>query len=172
MPAPVELIQTFTVGSAGQQIIDFANIPQTYSDICILASTRNSSSGSEVYVTVNGSGGSGTAISNMYLISNSSSIYAAAANSAAAIWQTVFQTTAQAAGIFSNMQIYCPNYKSTTNKIFMVESIAEDTTQTGAQQRLMASALATSSPVTSMQLIAANGVFQQYSTFSLYGINK
>ena len=56
------LIQTITVGAGGASTIEFTSIPQTYTDLCIKLSNRQS-----------GTGGSANVWDNYYMSFNGSS---------------------------------------------------------------------------------------------------
>lgn len=165
-------ISTITT-DGGQNIIDFTNIPQIYTDLIFVASIRNSSASSqEVYVTVNGSGGSGTAITNRYLIGSGSSVATAVTSSAAAIWQVLFQNGQQTANTFGNLQLHVPNYSNSTRaKVFAIESVSENY-GTSAEQRMMVSGISTTAAITSMQFISASNNFTSGSTITLYGLTN
>lgn len=167
----MKLISTITT-TGSQQIIDFTNISQSFTDLVFVASLRNSSaSNEEIYVTINGSGGAGTAINNIYLYGNSSSVYSALAGSAAALWQVLYQNGQQTANTFGNLSLRIPNYTLTGTKVFSTHSVSENNGTT-AQQRAIAQRLTLTPPVTSVQFISASNAFSANSTISLYGILK
>lgn len=167
------LISTVSAGSAGISYIDLANIPQTYTDLLILASTRNSASSgdNQTYITINTPGGSGSAITNRYLIGNGSSASSSVGTGQGAIFNANYQSDAYTPNIFSSIQIYIPNYTSNAIKMFSIDSVSENNAQS-ADLRLIASNLTLTPPITSVQLIAANGLLVQYSNVSIYGILK
>lgn len=167
----MRLISTITT-TGSQNIIDFSAIPQTYTDLVFIASMRNSSTANdEIYITINGSGGSGTAITNRYLYGTGSAAVSALSGSAAAIWQVLYQNGTQTASTFGSLQLYVPNYSLTGVKSFSVDSVSENNA-TAAQQRLMASSLSNTAAITSVQFISAASNFSSSSTISLYGITK
>lgn len=167
----MKLISTVaTTGS--QQIIDFTNIPQTYTDLLFMASIRNSNGGNEqIYITINGAGGAGSAINNMYLIGDGSGRTTYTSNNAAAIWESLLQNGTHTSNVFGNMQLSIPNYSLTSVKAISIDSLSENLA-TAAQQRMIASRLTTTAPVTSLQFISAGSNFTANSTVSLYGITK
>jgi hypothetical protein len=163
-------IETVTVGSGGAADVTFSNIPQTYTDLVIKASTRNndsaSTSGSYYIIKFNGSS---TSFTNRYLRGNGSAASSATFNQYAG--NSV--TTGQTASTFSNDEIYIPNYAGSTNKSYSADSVVENNA-TGAFSLLSAGLWSNTAAITSVTLEAANAganPFQQYSTFTLYGIS-
>ena len=64
------LIEKIVVGAAGASSITFTSIPQTYTDLKVVASARNTGNGSGQYLTFNGSS---TSYSAKRLIANNGS---------------------------------------------------------------------------------------------------
>jgi hypothetical protein len=167
----MKLISTITT-TGSQQFIDFTNITQNFTDLLFVASLRNSSSANEeIYITINGSGGAGTAMNNIYLYGNGSSVIGATAGNAAALWQVLYQNGQQTANTFGNLSLRIPNYSLTGNKVFSTASYSENNA-TAAQQRAIAQRLNLTPAVTSVQFISASNPFSANSTISLYGILK
>lgn len=145
-------------------VIEFASIPQTYTDLMILISSRTdraavndaiimklngtTSTGKRIYGT-----GSGRASTN-----NAEPLDAA--DSATA-------TT------FSNIQIYIPNYTRTNQyKAWSSDAIVENNA-TQAYQSFGIGVYSSNSAITTITLQPETGTnFKSNSTFSLYGITK
>lgn len=169
----MKLITTYTVGSGGISYIDLASIPQTYTDLLIIASTRNGATSGDVqtYITINTPGGSGSTITSRYLIANGSSPSSSTTANNAAIFTMNYQNGNATAGTFSAIEMYLPNYANNLVKTFSIDSATETNAQS-SDYRIIASNLTLTAPITSVQLIAANGVLVENSSVSLYGITK
>ena len=100
-------IATVTVGSGGASTINFTSIPQTYTDLCLKISARNSDTGTanNLYVGFNSSTSDQSA---RKLVGNGSSASASTDGNI-----IVNMTAASAtANTFNNAEIYIPNYTS------------------------------------------------------------
>jgi hypothetical protein len=159
-------IETVTVGSGGAANIEFTNIPQTYTDLVIKVSARSNRAsfpGDGVTITLNTTGinaarglagDGGTPTSDTDLIVG------------------VCTASTATASTFGNMDIYIPNYTSSTNKSISSDA-ANENNATNSTLRLTASLVNLTSAVTSLKLAPFLGtLFAQYSTATLYGISK
>lgn len=153
-----------TVGSGGASSIDFANIPQNYTDLVLKISGRGSASAltSVVSILLNGSS---TNFTNKYVAGSGASA------STGAVVQFVgdFPAATSTASTFSNTEIYIPNYTSSANKSFSVDHIHE-TNGTTAYAELSAELWSNVTFITNITLSIASGTFVQYSTATLYGV--
>jgi hypothetical protein len=162
MAVTYKLIETVTVGSGGAASIAFTSIPQTYTDIVVLLSTRSASTGNQVICSVNGS----TATSMRSLFGDGST----ANSNSGATWLGFGATTAETASIFGNMQIHFPNYIGSISKSASADSVMENNATFGYQA--MTATLFGSSAITSLTFTTNSGNFVQYSSASLYGIKN
>lgn len=170
MATYMDLISRTTFTASNVQVVDIT-VPQTYTDVMFLVSMRNTST-SEMYITINGSGGSGTSLHNTQLEGQTTTTPRSfTINSAAAIWQTLYQGSEKLASAYGSLRLYIPSYTLSSPKIFWTDSVSESNTGAVVQKNI-SSVLNTSVPVTSVQFIAAGGYFEQYSSISLYGIKK
>jgi hypothetical protein len=171
MPVNHVLLETIELSQSAASVT-FDNIPQTgYSGLKIVMSARSTATFGnnfyDTYLTINGTNvtwrdilgqGSGTVTSRNDTTS----------------FPTLGVTSSQAtASTFGNVEIYIPNYNSTsTNKSISMDSVSESNgTQAAAQ--LSAGLYASNTAITSITITPYNsptGSFVQYSTFSLYGI--
>jgi hypothetical protein len=162
-------IQTYTLSSTTNSVT-FSNIPQNYTDLKLVVSGRTSRADNGDYALLSLNGAEG--------------------NSARGIWgygTTILSddTTNNAlivpgntatASTFSNLEVHCPNYTSTTSKSVSIDASAEDNASASNGNKLSAilwsSGSASTSAVTTITLAARFGNFLSGSTFTLYGISN
>ena len=159
--ATYKLIASSTVGAGGASSITFSSIPQTYTDLLIKASLRGSTTTTTFAVQINGS----TVTSVIRLYGSGSSAASDSFN------EHYIDPSDFTSNTFGNTELYFPNYTSTVNKSFSVDSVGENNA-TQAYMNLGTSLFSTSSAITSLSLIRTSGNFVQYSTAYLYGISN
>ena len=122
MSTNITLIETKTVGAGGSATIDFTSIPQTYTDLKIVASTRSSASsgGDSFRVYFNGDTGN---ISVMEVRGSGSSTASYTVSYAQAGYT---DDAALTANTFNNAEIYIPNYTSSNNKSSSADNVYEN----------------------------------------------
>jgi hypothetical protein len=163
-------IQTVTVGSGGAASIDFTSIPQTYTDLYMVLSTRLTGNAGGMYMTFNGSSSSysgkrlgGQGASTTYSDSN------------AGLTNKFFlraEDSRATANTFGSSEVYIPNYTSSNNKSASGNSVAEDngTTYNGVEMEAML--WSNSAAITQVTIVPEAGNFAQYSTATLYGVTS
>lgn len=151
--------------------ITFDNIPQTgYTDLRLVMSIRKSDSNtlSSTYLTFNGSTsgyasrrlyGNGTGVASDSNPTGTATAYIGSTNS-----------STSRANTFSSVEVYIPNYTSTSAKPFYSEMVQEDNITAG-YQFILANSWSGTQAISSLS-ITGDGNFVQYSTFHLYGIAK
>jgi len=164
-------IETVTVGSGGAASIAFSSIPQTYTDLKLVFSLRSNRTGAIndfVKIAVNGSFTSYTAT---WVGGTGSGVSAYTQSSAANIVGDCPAADATAS-IFSNNEIYMPNYTTANYKSLSADSVSEHD-NTGGIQDLLAGLRANSDAITSLSFTPGVGtLFLQYSSATLYGIGN
>ena len=159
-------IATVEVGSAGAATIDFASIPQGYTDLKVVISGRTNRASSvfdDILISFNGSTAS---FSGRELYGDGASAASITTARAASI-ATGSTATANA---FGNSEIYIPNYAGSTNKSFSVDGVQE-TNGTTAYAIFIAGLWSNIAAITSLSLTPSVGTsFNQYTTATLYGI--
>jgi hypothetical protein len=166
-----EAIATVTVGSGGEASIDFTNIPQTFTDLVIRASVRNNAGATIRNSNLRVNSNSSAIYSERVMDGNGSAVGSASSGGTNVInWGGLANDALSTVNTFSNFEIYIPNYTSSNNKSISVDAVAENNGTFG-QQRLSASLAATSSAITSVNIIGEAN-FLQYSTATLYGIKN
>ena len=159
-------ISTVTVGSGGTASIQFNSIPQTYTDLVVLISGRTDRTADtdSIKIEVNSNTSSYTWL---YLLGNNAVVSSATAQRA------YVDSDYNDASTFGSAQIYIPNYTSSNNKSFSVETVSENNSTDKAQIELLAQLWSNSAAITSIQLSPQFGTnWKQYSTATLYGINN
>jgi hypothetical protein len=159
-------IQTVTVGSGGASSIDFTNIPQTYTDLLLLTSLRNTSSSWEGwYLYFNNSNSN---LSVRYLLGQGS---AASSGSISSGYGGTVPGANVTASTFENSCVYVPNYAGSNNKSYSSDNVAENNSTVG-YQNLIAGLWSQTSAITRFTIYPTGGTFVQYSSATLYGIKN
>lgn len=169
MATAITLISSATV-SSNVADITFSSIPQTYTDLYVIFSIRDSSSGgamNNLYFTVNGSGAD---IDTHAVIGTGTSSLGVDSGSSVAIYQ-YSPTSLATANTFSNGSIYLANYTGSTIKSFSIDNVAENNAA-GANMAIVAGVYAQTTAITSVKLFPSGADLVQYSTVYLYGISN
>lgn len=162
-------IATVTVGSGGTSAITFSNIPQTYTDLIIQISARDSRN---LYVDDFGIQINGSTSNFTYR-----SVYGTgtATGSAQGSYSVtgVFNGATATASAFGNATIYIPNYTASKAKSIGGDSVNE-TNGANAQQWLTATLWNDTAAITSISIVGNDTptTIQQHSTATLYGIKN
>ena len=158
-------IDSVTVPAGGQAAIEFLNIPSTYTDLKIVMSIRGAS-GTEggLNLTFNNSTAN---FSWRRLIGDGSNASSQndTTNSIGYIEKADYT-----ASVFSNGEIYIPNYTASQNKSFSVDVVMENNA-TGSLMGMWAGLWSNTAAITSIKLSGAVN-FAQHSTATLYGISR
>ena len=163
MAQSYQLIGTVTVGSGGAASIDFTNIPQNYTDLCVLLSVRSDRSasvGDWAFVSFNGTttGYTGATIEGV-LYDTFPRIFGmgTAANSPA--------------NSFGNSTACVLNYAGSNNKSWSVDMVASTNTNDESIMDLHTGLWSNSAAITSIALTPRVGsAWVENSTAYLYGI--
>jgi hypothetical protein len=171
------LLEKIVVPSGGASSVTFTSIPQSYTDLKIVVSARNTeseSAGGLFYVNFNGSSAN---LSSRVLYAYGSGVGSLSSTAASAIFGYI-TSSGSTASTFGNAEIYIPNYTSSNNKSVSVDAVNENNATDGRQD-LVAGLWSSSSAITSITIYSArisdgtaSGNFVQYSTFYLYGVAK
>lgn len=161
-----ELIASSTVGSGGAASIVFSSIPNTYTDLVLKVSSRQTNASIGLKMDFNNTSGfagrvlegSGSSASSYSMTTQ----YLAGYNN----------SSGYTASTFGSTDIYIPNYLSTTNKSVSADSVTETNAST-AYSALFADLYTTTTAITTITLTVDNGGnFAQYSTAYLYGVKN
>lgn len=162
------LISRQTVGSAGAASITFSSIPQTFTDLVIKVSSRDTATDFILSLQFNGDTGSNY---TSKLIQGDGASATSQGSTSTKIPTIMSDGSTDTASTFASGDVYIPNYRSANYKSVSVDSATENNAAT-AYMRLGASIWSSTSAITSITLFPPTGTFVQYSTFSLYGISS
>lgn len=168
MPTTYTLIRTVTVDSSGASSIEFTSIPQTYTDLKLVVSGRTNYASlfDDVVIQFNGLT---TNLSSRWIQGNGA---AASGSNNASLIPVFEQGATSTANIFSNTEIYIPNYRSATNKSLSIDNVIE-TNGTTSYIRVISGLWSSTAAITSIRYASAySTTIQQYSSASLYGISN
>ena len=166
MATTYKLISSVTVGSGGATTMTFSSIPQTYTDLLIKISSRNTTGGTDNHrISFN----SNTSNYSLRTVGgNGSTAYSN--NNTNRVVGIVNGSTATAS-TFSNNDIYIPNYRTSNFKSFSTDAVSENNATT-AYAELYASLWSDTAAITSIDIDANTLTFAQYTTAYLYGISN
>jgi hypothetical protein len=159
-------IASVSVGVLGAASIDFTSIPSTYTDLCIKLSARSTSISNDLMsIQFNSSTSNFT---YKILFGQGTSTGSISGSTGLISWVDISTDTANT---FGNAEIYIPNYSGSTNKSFSVDAVTENN-DAQADKSFAAMLWSDSSAITAVGFTPNSGSFVQYSTATLYGINK
>jgi hypothetical protein len=167
-------IATAEVGSAGTTNITFNSIPQGYTDLKLVISSRDDRSGQQngdvgLQVGYNGTINTSSIYTMRRIGGTGSSVFSDSGSGTAMSFGMSTSTTATA-NTFGSSEYYIPNYTSSVSKSASAEGVAE-TNATATYAVLNACLMATNNPITDIKLYPALATnFVQYTTATLYGI--
>lgn len=160
--------QTITTTTAS---VTFSSIPNTYTDLKVLCTSRLDNLSGNYGIRFNGDtganynwrylAGQGASVSSGLLSNNTEGVFGQC------------DGTAETSNTFSISELYIPNYASSNQKSFLADGIRENNATT-AVQIFDAGLWTGTAAITSMTIrpYAGNGNFVQYSSFYLYGIKN
>ena len=176
MTIAMQPIYTQTVGSGGASSITFNNIPQYFTDLMIVFSARNTTSGT-TYVNFLPNNDTSAVLSYTYVdISPAAgTAYSGRSTGANFGFFSLVPNNASSANTFNNGSFYIANYSGNQYKQIISETVMENnsvgtTVSVSPNVFLWSKTSAISSLVISDRLSSGN--IAQYSTFTLYGITK
>jgi len=167
MPTTFIKIASVTVGSGGSSTIDFTSIPSTYTDLVVKLSARNTAASTLVYYSFNGNTSNRTA----RLLYGDGSSVASVTYDNTDPRVMIMPESGSTANIFSNGELYIPNYAGSTNKSWSSDSTQENNA-TLSYLFLMAGLWSNTDAINRITFSTFTGNFAQYSTATLYGIKN
>ena len=164
------LISSVTVGAGGAANIEFTSIPQDYRDLLVKLSIRqNKNDGySEIYMKINSSSSNFT-IKVLYSVGSSSGSYS---HSVGIVGSALGTTSNGGTSLFSNNEVYIPNYTSSNYKSYSADSVVPRNYTTHNPKDLIAGLWSNTAAITSLLFESPGYDIEQYSTAYLYGISN
>jgi hypothetical protein len=163
-------ISTVTVGSTSVASIDFTGIPQTYTDLMIVLSSRaDANPYSTNYADVRIRFNSNTSSYTWRNVATENGSTAVSGTDTKIVAQ--MPSSAATSSTFGSVSLYIPNYTSSNNKSISINSVTENNA-TGANLTMAAGLWSNTSPISEVNLIGISANFVQYSSATLYGIRK
>ena len=164
------LISRQTVGSAGAASITFSNIPQTFTDLRMVISSRVDYTGAWQNINIELNGDSGSNYTSKLLYGNGSA--AGSDTSTTTFLKFVYSNfNTSTASVFSNGEMYFPNYRTATYKSVSSDSVTENNAAT-VLTALTAGIWNDTAAITTIKFTPNQGSFGEFTTFSLYGISS
>lgn len=173
--ATYNLISTITVGSGGASSIVFTSIPQTYTDLKVVLSSRSTAGAAVAYSIFMKMNNLTTSIYSQRALegngASASSFNQSGVDTAVRVG--ILNGTGATANAFSSTEIYIPNYTGSNNKSVSIETAAETNAAT-TYMNLIAYLVSSSAAITDLTFsVESTAVsFAQYSSASLYGIKN
>lgn len=175
MATTCKLIAKTTLGSDAANV-EFTSIPGTYTDLLLLASARSTltTAGLVVDDWAIRFNGSTTSSSDRFLAGNGSSAYSGSngVSGGAAIYFGNVVGANSTADVFSNSEVYIPNYAGSTNKSVSITQVSE---RNGTESYINAIAglWSNTAAITSIRIYSTRSAnIKSGSSFFLYGITK
>jgi hypothetical protein len=170
MAKGMEAIYTQVLTSSAATV-NFNNIPQTNTDLMIVASTRCDFAAVRIAGAIRFNADASSVYSDTLFAGDGS-------NPSSGRSQTSFSYllettgTSATANTFGSNTIYIPNYTSTTFKQYISDCVGEHN-GTNVNQTFYAGLYRSNAPITSISLFPGGGAnFIANSTFTLYGISR
>jgi hypothetical protein len=168
-----KLIASQVVGSGGVSSITFSSIPQTYTDLKLVTSVRDSrttgGAASQMLLTIN------VSPTINFLLIDAGSPFGSPYSATASAINIPIDGSNNTSSTFGNAEIYFPNYTSSNYKSISADAVAENNTGTGdylPKIQLIAGLFQTTTAISAITLTPYASPFVQYSTFYLYGIKN
>jgi hypothetical protein len=170
MPITFIKIAAVTVGAGGASSIDFTSIPQTYTDLQVFLSTRQSPASTQDTTWLNAINGLTSGFTDRVLRGDGSSASSFTPGETP-LYIGQSPCASATANTFASHSIYFPNYTVAANKSISIDS-TQETNATTAYMGFTTGLWSNTAAITSLSFTPNNGTFVQHSTATLYGIKK
>jgi hypothetical protein len=168
-------IYTQTVTAANVSRITFNNIPQTFTDLVIKVSQRNTHSGPYEPFVIGFNNDTNTIYSQSSLGGDGSSVnsYRTSGNSYLSYTNNMSVNAATSTtNTFGSLELYMPNYTGSNFKSVIVDSVTENNSATNVATGLLAGLFRSTSAVSRVDVIGYNANISQYTTITIYGVTR
>jgi len=155
--------------------VTFSSIPQTYTDLILLFSTRDdrpANNQNSFSLVINGDTGTNYSNTNVYGY-QSNVVYSDRRTSAAFLRVSTSNTLNNTADTFTNGELIFSNYTSTSSRAISLSCVMENNTTTGIYMPFLSAQLyrGTSALSSFVMTPESSASFVSGSSFYLYGIN-
>lgn len=166
------LIASTTISSTPTYGVTFSSIPQTYTDLVVRMSSRINTNGGvdDMQIYFNNT----TGVYSTTRIRGNGSTVTSGRTGPSSAYEVVFgiNNESTTSNTFSNVEIYIPNYTSTSSKPNSVFGVTEQNA-TAAAMALTAGLTTSTSAISSIKIEQGYGFSQAIgSTYYLYGIKN
>ncbi len=172
MPSSRILIASNTLGSSAASVT-FSNIPQTYTDLVLKISSRETPASTTTTFFINYNNDSSAIYSDTIISANGTSALSNRNSAGGSTGNEIGVDSAAnaTANTFGNNEIYIPNYTGSARKVTSGFGVAESNTASGTRFiQATASQYQGTSAITRIDILGAN--FASGSTFWLYGLKN
>lgn len=170
MPSPTYVALAKTVLTGTQTSVTF-NPTSSYTDLLILVSVRTDRADYQDPIQIRFNGATVDTNLTTRILYGAGTTSGSVANSYAYAGTATASTATS--NTFSSIEIYLPNYNSSTTKPISVTSVQENNSTTNNEIDAIAGLWNSTNAITSMTLIPRGGVnFVSGSRFDLYGIKN
>jgi len=161
-------LDSVTVGAGGAASIDFTNIPQTYTDLVVKVSSRDTFAAAFLDVFMQLGGVTSSVYTYRRLVGNGTSP-SSSSGTDVKLPVSIHNGSTSTSSTFTNWEVYIPNYVNTgINKSVSVDMVSEQNA-TLSYNALYAGIMAANNAVNSIKLLPQTA-FAQYTTATLYGV--
>lgn len=170
MATTMSLIAKQTVGSGGASSVTFSNIPQTFTDLKLVMSTRVIVADVTAYITFTFNSVT-SGYSYRYLFGNGglgAGVFSSS-GSPAYVLGPITNGSNSTANTFGNAEVYIANYSATDKSKSISIDGAMENNASEAYAQMWADYWSNNSAINSIQI---SGNFAEFSTFYLYGISS
>lgn len=167
----MQLVSTVTVGAGGAASISFTGIPQDGTDLILALSGRSPRATDHTNITMTFNNSTSFNYVKRVLEGTGSGVSSTTQTATSYVVLSNMNAASSTANIFSNFQIYIPNYTSSTAKSFSRDHVSENNA-TLAYQEILAGSWAGTAAITSIQLATFSFNFSEGTVASLYKITK
>jgi hypothetical protein len=163
----LKLIQTINA-TGSSATLEFTSIPQTYTDLVVKISVRQSSNNGNPYTPITFAlNSSATNKTSRYLLGEGTGVSSTNYTEFYA-WTPSSLATANT---FSSIELYLPNYTGSTNKSISLDGATENNA-TANMLAIGAALWSNTAAITGVSFTTTAGNFVTGSTASLYGVLK
>lgn len=151
--------------------ITFSSIPNTYTDLVLRTSIRNTTSGTYGGLLLRFNSDSGTNYSTTNLYADGTSAFSDQLGPSATYLNLVTQFTGTTASTFTSNEVYIPNYTSTSSKSVAITNVTENNSASANYVGVSAGFYLGTSAISTIT-ITTGSTIAVGSSFFLYGIKN